>query len=136
MYPARFSHHSLDAFGVILEALRLGDAIARELPRGYGKLTDPLRRALLGAYLQFTEAAAREGPDRNSRPSSSIASAPWSLGSEDSARAEPALAAARSMARGRDRRVGHVPTELARVARRGRGESASATPPELSTVSR
>ena len=37
------------------------DAIARELPRGYGKLSDQLRRALLGAYLQFTEAAAREG---------------------------------------------------------------------------
>ena len=67
MYPARFSHHSLDAFGVILEALRLGDAIARELPRGYAKLADQLRRALLGAYLQFTEAAAREGADRNSR---------------------------------------------------------------------
>ena len=33
------AHHSLDAFGVILEALRLGDAIARELPRGYGKLS-------------------------------------------------------------------------------------------------
>ena len=67
MYPARFSHHRLDAFGVILEALRLGDAIAREIPRGYGKLTDQLRRALLGAYLQFTEGAAREGADRNSR---------------------------------------------------------------------
>ena len=67
MYPARFAHHRLDAFGVILEALRLGDAIARELPRGYGKLTDQLRRALLGAYLQFTEGVAREGADRNSR---------------------------------------------------------------------
>ena len=67
MYPARFSHHRLDAFGVILEALRLGDAIAREIPRGYGKLTDQLRRALLGAYLQFTEGVAREGADRNSR---------------------------------------------------------------------
>jgi hypothetical protein len=67
MYPARFAHHSLDAFGVILEALRLGDAIARELPRGYGKLSDQLRRALLGAYLQFTEAAAREGADRSNR---------------------------------------------------------------------
>ena len=67
MYPARFAHHSLDAFGVIREALRLGDAIARELPRGYAKLSDQLRRALLGAYLQFSEAAAREGADRNSR---------------------------------------------------------------------
>jgi len=67
MYPTRFAHHSLDAFGVILEALRLGDAIARELPRGYGKLSEQLRRALLGAYLQFTEGAARDGADRNSR---------------------------------------------------------------------
>ena len=55
MYPARFAHHRLDAFAVILEALRLGDAIARELPRGYGKLSDQLSRALLGAYLQFSE---------------------------------------------------------------------------------
>jgi four helix bundle protein len=67
MHPARFAHHSLDAFGVIREALRLGDAIARALPRGYSKLADQLRRALLGAYLQFTEAAAREGADRSSR---------------------------------------------------------------------
>jgi hypothetical protein len=28
MYPARFAHHSLDAFGVVREALRLSDAIA------------------------------------------------------------------------------------------------------------
>ena len=67
MYPARFAHHSLDAFGVVLQALRLGDAIAGELPRGYGKLCDQLRRALLGAYLQFSEAAARQGADRSSR---------------------------------------------------------------------
>lgn len=67
MYPTRFTHHSLDAFGVIREALALGDALAREMPRGYGKLAEQLRRALLGAYLQFAEAAAREGPDRNNR---------------------------------------------------------------------
>ncbi len=34
---------------------------------GYGKLSEQLRRALLGAYLQFTEGAARDGADRNSR---------------------------------------------------------------------
>jgi hypothetical protein len=67
MHPTRFAHHSLDAFHVILEALRLGDGIARTLPRGYAKLTDQLRRALLGAYLQFTEAAARDGADRTAR---------------------------------------------------------------------
>ncbi len=135
MYPTRFAHHSLDAFGVILEALRLGDAIARELPRGYGKLSEQLRRALLGAYLQFTEGAARDGADRNSRLrcaraeagnrqrpsrppsfsaspprrgsgpslSCSIASAPWSPGSEGSAPAELGVAAARSGARSRKR---------------------------------
>ncbi len=65
--PHAFCAPDLDAFGVILEALRLGDAIARELPRGYGKLSEQLRRALLGAYLQFTEGAARDGADRNSR---------------------------------------------------------------------
>jgi hypothetical protein len=67
MFPARFAHHSLDSFRVMLEALRLGDGIARTLPRGYSKLSDQLRRALLGAYLQFTEAAAREGAERTSR---------------------------------------------------------------------
>ncbi|MBI5423482.1 MAG: hypothetical protein HZA32_05305 [Opitutae bacterium] len=67
MHPARFAHHSLDAFHVILEALSLGDLIARALPRGYSKLADQLRRALLGAYLQFTEGAAREGADRSAR---------------------------------------------------------------------
>jgi hypothetical protein len=67
MYPTRFAHHRLEAFGVILEAMRLGDRIARELPRGYAKLSDQLSRALLGAYLQFTEGIAREGADRKSR---------------------------------------------------------------------
>jgi four helix bundle protein len=67
MHPTRFAHHSLDAFAVVLDALRLGDAVARSLPRGYSKLADQLRRALLGAYLQFTEAAGRDGQDRKSR---------------------------------------------------------------------
>ncbi len=62
-----FDHHRLDAFHVALEALVQGDAIARSLPRGYGTLADQLRRALQGAYLQTTEAAARSGPDRLAR---------------------------------------------------------------------
>ena len=62
-----FDHHRLDAFHVALEALVQGDAIARSLPRGYGTLADQLRRALQGAYLQTTEAAARSGADRLSR---------------------------------------------------------------------
>jgi four helix bundle protein len=63
----RFAHHSLDAFHVAKRALVGGDALVRKLPRGYGPLGDQMRRALLGAYLQLTEAAAREGNDRRQR---------------------------------------------------------------------
>jgi len=63
----QFDHHRLDAFHVALEALVQGEALARALPRGYGELGDQLRRALSGAYLQTTEAAARSGADRLSR---------------------------------------------------------------------
>lgn len=63
----RFAHHSLDAFHVSRDALVLGDAVVKKLPRGYGPLGDQMRRALLGAYLQLTEAAAREGNDRRQR---------------------------------------------------------------------
>ena len=41
-----FDHERLDAFHVALEALVLGDAIGRGLPRGYGTHSDQLRRAL------------------------------------------------------------------------------------------
>ena len=62
-----FDHHRLDAFHVALDALVAGEQIARSLPRGYGKLGDQLRRALQGAYLQTSEAAARTGADRLAR---------------------------------------------------------------------
>ena len=62
-----FDHERLDAFHVALEALVLGDAIIRELPRGYGVLADQLRRALSGAYLQTSEGASRSGADRKCR---------------------------------------------------------------------
>ena len=67
MQIARFAHHRLDAFHVAREALVAGDALVKQLPRGYGALGDQLRRALLGAYLQLTEAAARDGNDRRNR---------------------------------------------------------------------
>ena len=67
MQSARFAHHRLLAFPLVREALVEGDAIAKGLPRGYAKLADQLQRALLGAYLQFSEGAAREGNDRNAR---------------------------------------------------------------------
>jgi len=67
MHTTRFAHHRLDAFHVAKSALVAGDAIVRKLPRGYGSLADQLRRALLGAYLNLTEAAARDGNDRRHR---------------------------------------------------------------------
>jgi four helix bundle protein len=65
--PGTFDHHRLDAFHVAREALRLGDAIARRLPRSYASLSDQLRRALLAAYLGIAEASSRQGHDRIAR---------------------------------------------------------------------
>ena len=65
--PGTFDHHRLDAFHVAREALRLGDSIARRLPRGYATLADQLRRALLAAYLGVAEASSRQGHDRMAR---------------------------------------------------------------------
>jgi four helix bundle protein len=65
--PGTFDHHRLDAFHVAREALRLGDVIARKLPRGYATLADQLRRALLAAYLGVAEASSRQGHDRMAR---------------------------------------------------------------------
>jgi four helix bundle protein len=66
MTPAlpAFDYQRLDAFKVAREALRLGDALARRLPRGYASLQDQLRRALLSAYLGIAEASSRQGADR------------------------------------------------------------------------
>jgi len=44
-----------------------GDQLARQLPRGYAKLADQLRRALLSAHLGVAEAASRTGADRQAR---------------------------------------------------------------------
>ena len=44
-----------------------GDAIAQQMPRGYGKLKDQLTRALQGAFTQTAEAASRTGADRRAR---------------------------------------------------------------------
>src|SRR3954463_5940854 len=63
----KFDHHRLDAFHVAREALRLGDSIARRLPRGYATLADQLRPALLPAYLGVAEASSRQGHDRMAR---------------------------------------------------------------------
>ena len=65
--PGPFDYQRLDAFRVAREALVLGYALLRRLPRGHGKLADQLGRALLGAYLQVAEAASRTGQDRCAR---------------------------------------------------------------------
>lgn len=62
-----FDHQRLDAYNVALEALIQGDAVARQLPRGYAKLADQMRRALLSAHLGIAEAASRTGADRRAR---------------------------------------------------------------------
>jgi four helix bundle protein len=63
----RFDYQRLDAYKVALRALELGEQIAKRLPRGYGKLRDQLRRALLSSYLNIAEASSRTGNDRRSR---------------------------------------------------------------------
>jgi four helix bundle protein len=63
----RFAHERLDAYRVAREALARGEAIARELPRGYATLADQLRRSLLSAFLGIAEAASRSGADRLAR---------------------------------------------------------------------
>jgi len=65
--PGPFDYQRLDAWRVAREALVLGYALLRRLPRGHGKLADQLGRALLGAYLQVAEAASRTGQDRCAR---------------------------------------------------------------------
>ena len=62
-----FDHQRLDVGRAGLKALVLGEAMARELPRGYAGLGDQLRRALSGAYLQTTEGIVRRGRDRAMR---------------------------------------------------------------------
>lgn len=87
MHTARFAHSRLVAYQVILDPLVRGDAVARALPRGYAKLTDQLRRALLGAFLQFAEGAAREGADRKARLRCARAEAGEAAAALDAARA-------------------------------------------------
>ncbi len=63
----RFAHHSLDVYAVAREALVLGEAVVRDLPRGHATLADQLRRALLSVLLNIAEAAGRTGADRLAR---------------------------------------------------------------------
>ena len=62
-----FTHESLDVYLVSRQALVLGNAIARSLPRGYGHFADQLRRALLSSHLGVAEALLRSGADRSMR---------------------------------------------------------------------
>lgn len=62
-----FDYQRLDAYRVALQALVEGERLAKQLPRGYAKLADQLRRALLSAHLGVAEAASRTGADRRCR---------------------------------------------------------------------
>ena len=66
-HDSHFSHELLDVYIVSRQALIIGDAIARSLPRGYGHFADQLRRALLSSHLGVAEAANRAGADRSMR---------------------------------------------------------------------
>ena len=72
MHTARFAHSRLAAYHVILEALVRGDAVARALPRGYAKLADQLRRALLGAF--YARSGKTASDPRSLVPASSVSS--------------------------------------------------------------
>jgi four helix bundle protein len=65
--PGPFDYQKLDAYKVALQVLVEGDRLAKQLPRGYAKLADQLRRALLSAHLGVAEAASRKGADRRAR---------------------------------------------------------------------
>lgn len=91
----RFAHSRLVAYDVILDAVVKGDAIVRDLPRGYSKLGDQTRRALLGAFLRLVEGAARDGDDRRSRLRTARAEASEAAGALQ-------LIAALRVVRGRD----------------------------------
>jgi len=62
-----FAHDRLEVYRVACDALVLGDALCRRLPRGYAGLADQLRRALLSLLLNISEAASRCGADRVAR---------------------------------------------------------------------
>ena len=62
-----FSHEKLDVYVASRDALVVGDAIVRSLPRGYGHFADQLRRALLSLHLGVAEACNRSGADRSNR---------------------------------------------------------------------
>ena len=62
-----FDFERLDVYQAAREALAKGEMLAKGLPRGYGKLADQLRRALLSTHLNIAEAASRTGADRKAR---------------------------------------------------------------------
>jgi four helix bundle protein len=63
----QFDYQRLDVYRVARQALLLGEDLCPHLPRGYGKLREQLRRALLSSYLNIAEASSRAGKDRRAR---------------------------------------------------------------------
>ena len=56
---ARFPHTRLDAWRVALQLAAETQALAEQMPRGYGPLADRLRRAAMSTCLNLAEGAGR-----------------------------------------------------------------------------
>ena len=63
----RLSHEKLEVYQKSIQFLAVSVKIAAALPRGYGELTDQLKRASLSLPLNIAEASGRTGSSDNAR---------------------------------------------------------------------
>ena len=63
----RLSHEKLEVYQKSIQFLAASVKIAATLPRGYGELTDQMRRAALSVPLNIAEASGRTGSADNAR---------------------------------------------------------------------
>ena len=61
----RLSHEKLEVYQKSIQFLAVSVKIAPTLPRGYGELTDQLKRASLSLPLNIAEASGRTGSSDN-----------------------------------------------------------------------
>ena len=65
-YP-KLHHEELDAYKASIEFLALAAGLLEKYPRGYGSMTDQLRRASLSIPLNIAEGYGKRGPDDRAR---------------------------------------------------------------------